>query len=164
MLKNISWSRGFFRLWVVYAFIVAIITGVNIYNEKPYMPEKTLMYKGKSDSFREARSIDQKDAFEELLRRGVINTVEVETDTLGFGKKLSQDIILSKTKEYYKEYQVRFNSKLQKSRMKNLNIGLSFLIIPLIIGLSIKWILIGFKSKEVADIPPSEDNQGPKAM
>ena len=36
MFKNVSWSRGFFRLWLVYALVVVITTGGIIYEEKPY--------------------------------------------------------------------------------------------------------------------------------
>ena len=49
MFKNVSWSRGFFRLWLVYALVVVITTGVIIYEEKPYyIPNTTILSLGNS--------------------------------------------------------------------------------------------------------------------
>jgi len=42
MPKNISWQRGFFRLWVVYGFIVVIATTATIYYITPFMHQMTL--------------------------------------------------------------------------------------------------------------------------
>jgi len=39
MFKNISWSRGFFRLWVIYGLVVIGITGWSTYQDRPNIPK-----------------------------------------------------------------------------------------------------------------------------
>ena len=203
MLKNISWSIGFFRLWVAYGLIVVITAGVNIYDIKPYMPSKTLLFSkaymfespegstfgvypplGEESTLQEAlpllqgqagatvdpeyvtpaygfRELDdykEKDWFDGAVESGKISTYKIEGDTLIFLKTTSEDTKVLKISEYRKTYQAEYNSKLQSERMEILKIGLGFLIVPLLIGLTIKWILLGFRSKETVHHHQGEDD------
>jgi len=146
MPKNISWSRGFFRVWIVYGFIVAIITGVYIYNEKPYMPRKTATYSEKFDAF---PYFVRNEDFDKIVKSGKISTYKIGTHTLGFYKTTPEKTKELKIAEYRKTYQDLYDSLLWKKRMEAFKWGLGFLVGPLIIGLCIKWILIGFRRKEV---------------
>jgi len=61
--------------------------------------------------------------------------------------------LTSNTKEleiskYIKSYKSLYDSKLLDERMEVLGIGLGFLFVPLVIGLGIKWVLMGFRRKE----------------
>ena len=204
MLKNISWSSGFFRLWVAYGLIVVIVTCVITYNEKPYMPSRNILYTkayefnspdGKNHiiyhsgegigslqkaasylqsklgttvnpkyvtpvyGFRELDDDEEKDWFDGAVESGMVSTYKIEGNTLAFLKTTSENTKELKIFEYRKTYQAEYNSKLQNERIETLKIGLGFLIVPLLIGLTIKWILLGFRNKKSADIPPSGNTQ-----
>lgn len=147
MFKGISWSRGFFRLWVFYGVIVVVVTSVNIYDETPYMPKRTLIYSEKFDEFRPK----SERLFEEAVERKLISTYEVENDTLGFTKDIPKKTKELEISKYIKSYKSLYDSKLLDERMEIASMGLGFLFVPFVIGLGIKWVLMGFRRKEAAD-------------
>jgi hypothetical protein len=148
MLKDISWSRGFFRLWIVYGVIVVIITSVNIYDETPYMPKRKLSYSEKTGNFFDTGrfKITGRDDADGSGWKGY-KMYEIGSDTLGFPEAVPKKTVELKLAEYRNVFQARYDSRLLDERIEIATIGLSFLFVPLLIALIIKWILMGFRKK-----------------
>ena len=177
MFKNISWSRGFFRLWVIYGLVVIGITGWSTYQDRPNIPKgfwdiptpKFITEREKLNFLRQKKGMIiisarirkkypeyRKLEVQELLRN-VHERFYSDLSQDEFGEALSKKYFDAPNEAKYQEAQKFVNSYFdnQKSRslkrqIGNIQGGLAFLIVPLITGLLIKWILLGFRNKEVS--------------
>lgn len=83
-MKNIKWSKGFFRLWIIYGAIVIGGTALYIYLDNNYLSPKTLVYSPKIKAFKDYSNWEEKKYFDEGIKRGLITTFKIDTDILGF--------------------------------------------------------------------------------
>jgi hypothetical protein len=186
MLKNISWSRGFFRLWSVYALIVVIVTGVNIYNEKLYMPKEiwhttdltSLTPKEHLNALKamakqavklgreypEYEYMKSQELFNKVYdrfysdmpRKEFYKKLGLQTLTISIpdsGNFLITSFQATDKQEllnYAESYIKTEQADLYDERMEILQIGLGFLFVPMLTGLLIKWVLLGFRSEKVS--------------
>jgi hypothetical protein len=126
MFKNVSWSRGFFRLWSVYGLIVVIITGFNIYDEKLI----------KVWHFSDLTTLTPREELD-VLRRLAVVTAKIRIQYPEYKHMKQRELFIHAEK-----------TNLWDERMEILQIGLGFLLVPLTAGLMIRWILLGFRGKE----------------
>jgi hypothetical protein len=126
MFKNVSWSRGFFRLWLVYALAVVIITGGNIHDEKLR----------KVWHFSDLTTLSPREELD-VLRRMAIVDANIRIQYPEYKHMKPRELFVHAEK-----------SNLWDERMEILQIGLGFLFIPLLAGLMVRWILLGFKEKK----------------
>ncbi len=174
MFKNISWSRGFFRLWIIYALVVVITTGFNIYYEDPYLTNTTILKlenSSKSNSqnnlqvFKRLAILREKhpeyaDMKDKELISELFVSLYMDMDSKIFNKKLGlKTFKISTPRNKYFELTIpvgaedhldsfmksAYDKRLWEERTTSLQIGLGCLFFPLLAVLMIMWILLGFR-------------------
>jgi hypothetical protein len=191
MGQGVLWSRGFFRLWIIYAVIVVIITVFNVRNEKLYI-KTDIWYVENLSSLTPAEE-------NLLLRKLAIQSAKIRTKYPEYKYSKKPELFKDAHKRFYSDYTrkefykeiglktweilmpgktsifvtthlfpkkqgaldrealdyVEDQIKIQKTkqwdqRIESLQIGLIFLISPLIAGLVIRWVLLGFRGKKIS--------------
>ena len=146
MSKNISWGRGFLRLWIIYGAVVSIITALAIYHESIYISEEHFLYLKNEGRLEQIYKYgDVMDAILRKTKAGELTAVEVGKSVLYFFPDIPEDSRLEITKNYHRKYKNQTDERLLSERLENLYIGLIFLICPLAFGLALAWIFKGFR-------------------
>lgn len=151
MLKNVSWGRGFIRLWIVYGVITTVITVWSVYDASPYIPASSYIYIRSEDNTKiksglsEVESYSTSEILKEAARSGKSIRVTVGADDLYFDLNVSKDEMERAAAQHQQQLEKNYNEKLWTRRVDSIYIGGSFLLVPLIFGLAIAWIVKGFK-------------------